>query len=147
MRDPRLLERKLVLQREFFCKYAFSSNLNLHQVIGIPSLVGEACLLLGSSLQPSELSSCNTFTGRSFNTFNTGINGVSSITGANALDIASIGLDGGLLTQDADLVTAAFGRIHSEVVVQSGVKVDGIRADGSFGQHSGIIYNGNYGKD
>ena len=104
-------------------------------------------MLLGSTLQPTELTSCNTFTGRSFNTFNTGINGVSSITGANALDISSIGLDKGLLNQDATLVSSAFDRIHAEVVVQSGVKVDGIRADGSFGQHSGIIYNGNYGKD
>ncbi|KAJ3548404.1 hypothetical protein NM688_g5302 [Phlebia brevispora] len=116
-------------------------------VIGIPGFVGEACLLLGDSLLPTELGNCTKFTGRSFATFETGINGVSAITGANALDIASIGLDEGLLTQNVTLISDAFDRVHAEVVVQNAVKADGIRADGSFGQHTGIIYNGNYGKD
>ncbi|KAF7791830.1 hypothetical protein EIP86_002854 [Pleurotus ostreatoroseus] len=116
-------------------------------VIGIPGFVGEACLLLGDSLLASELGNCTKFTGRSFATFETGINGVSAITGANALDIASIGLDEGLLTQNASLISSAFERVHAEVVVQNAVKADGIRADGSFGQHTGIIYNGDYGKD
>ncbi|KAI0365219.1 polysaccharide lyase family 8 protein [Pilatotrama ljubarskyi] len=116
-------------------------------VIGVPTIVGQACLLLGSSLTASELSSCQKFSGRSFATFDTGINGVSKITGANALDIASIGIDGGLLTQNATQVSAAFGRVHADAVIQNAIKADGIRADGSFGQHTGIIYNGNYGKD
>ncbi|KAI0778155.1 polysaccharide lyase family 8 protein [Trametes elegans] len=116
-------------------------------VIGVPTFVGEVCLLLGDSLTPSELASCQKFTGRSFATFDTGINGVSAITGANALDIASIGIDDGLLTQNATFVSAAFGRVHADAVIQNAVKADGIRADGSFGQHTGIIYNGNYGKD
>ncbi|KAH9849787.1 polysaccharide lyase family 8 protein [Lenzites betulinus] len=116
-------------------------------VIGVPTFVGEVCLLLGSSLTASELASCQKITGRSFATFDTGINGVSAITGANALDIASIGVDGGLLAQNATLVTAAFGRVHADAVIQDAIKADGIRPDGSFGQHTGIIYNGNYGKD
>ncbi|KAL7285291.1 hypothetical protein ACG7TL_000386 [Trametes sanguinea] len=116
-------------------------------VIGVPTFVGEVCLLLGNSLTASELGNCTKFTGRSFATFDTGINGVSAITGANALDIASIGIDEGLLTQNATLVSAAFGRVHADAVIQNAIKADGIRADGSFGQHTGIIYNGNYGKD
>ncbi|KAI0361658.1 polysaccharide lyase family 8 protein [Trametes cingulata] len=116
-------------------------------VIGVPTIVGETCLLLASSLTASELASCQKMTGRSFATFDTGINGVSKITGANALDIASIGIDEGLLTQNATLVSAAFGRVHADAVIQNAIKADGIRADGSFGQHTGIIYNGNYGKD
>lgn len=31
------------------------------------------------------------------------------------------------------------------MVIQNSIKADGIRADGSFGQHAGILYNGNYG--
>ena len=120
---------------------------SLWQVIGVPTFVGEVCLLLGDSLTTSELGNCTKMTGRSFATFDTGINGVSAITGANALDIASIGIDEGLLTQNATLIAAAFGRVHDDAVVQNAVKADGIRADGSFGQHTGIIYNGNYGKD
>ncbi|KZP04687.1 polysaccharide lyase family 8 protein, partial [Athelia psychrophila] len=33
------------------------------------------------------------------------------------------------------------------VVIHQTVSSDGIRPDGSFGQHVGILYNGNYGKD
>ncbi|OCH96194.1 polysaccharide lyase family 8 protein [Obba rivulosa] len=116
-------------------------------VIDIPNLVGEVCLLLNDSLTTSELGNCTKFTGRSYNTFQTGINGVSSITGANLLDIASIGIDEGLLTVNASLIMDAFNRIHADAVIQNATKADGIRADGSFGQHTGIIYNGNYGKD
>ncbi|KAI0322716.1 polysaccharide lyase family 8 protein [Amylostereum chailletii] len=116
-------------------------------VIRIPGLVGEVCLLLNDTLLSSELGNCTHMTSRSFATFETGINGVSNITGSNALDIASIGIDLGLLIVNETLLDQGLGRVHSEVVIQNGTKADGIRADGSFGQHSGIIYNGNYGKD
>lgn len=105
------------------------------------------CLLLSDSLTATELGNCTKMTGRSFATFDTGINGVSSITGANLQDIASIGLDEGLLTKNTTLIAAAFGRVHADAVIKNTVKADGIRTDGSFGQHTGIIYNGNYGKD
>ncbi|KAG6850522.1 hypothetical protein H0H93_012523 [Arthromyces matolae] len=85
--------------------------------------------------------------GRSYNTFQTGINGVSAITGANTLDISSIGIDLGLSTSNSTLVGDAYDRINAELTIKNGLKADGIRADGSFGQHTGIIYNGNYGKD
>ena len=122
-------------------------KLCLPQIIGVPTTVGEACLLLSDSLTATELGNCTKMTGRSFATFDTGINGVSSITGANLQDIASIGLDEGLLTKNTTLIAAAFGRVHADAVIKNTVKADGIRADGSFGQHTGIIYNGNYGKD
>ncbi|THH15976.1 hypothetical protein EW146_g4583 [Bondarzewia mesenterica] len=116
-------------------------------IILIPGFVGETCLLLNDTLSTTEMGNCTKMTGRAFATFDTGINGVSSITGSNTLDIASIGVDLGLLTVNETLLDNAFDRVHDEVVVQNTVKADGIRADGSFGQHSGIIYNGNYGKD
>ncbi|OBZ79153.1 Chondroitinase-AC [Grifola frondosa] len=97
-------------------------------VIGIPTFVGEVCLLLNNTLTPTELGNCTKFTGRSYATFETGING-------------------GLLTINATLLADAFGRVHADAVVQNATKADGIRADGSFGQHTGIVYNGNYGKD
>ncbi|GLB36184.1 putative polysaccharide lyase family 8, N terminal alpha-helical domain [Lyophyllum shimeji] len=84
---------------------------------------------------------------RAYNTFQTGINGVSAITGANTLDIASIGIDAGSLISNASLVSDAYSRIHDELAVKNELKVNGIRADGSFGQHAGILYTGNYGKD
>ncbi|KAI0043192.1 polysaccharide lyase family 8 protein [Auriscalpium vulgare] len=116
-------------------------------IILIPGFVGEVCLLLGESLTVSELANCTHITGRAYATFESGINGVSSITGSNTLDIASVGIDMALLTVNSSVIGDAFSRVHSEVIVENAVKSDGIRADGSFGQHAGILYNGNYGKD
>ncbi|TFK77066.1 polysaccharide lyase family 8 protein [Pluteus cervinus] len=115
-------------------------------VILIPAWVGQVCLLLGDSLLSSEVDGCLKMTGRSYNTFTTGIHGVSAITGANTLDIASIGIDLSLFSSNPSLLAEAYTRVHQELAVKDGVKVDGIRSDGAFGQHSGILYNGNYGE-
>ncbi|KAJ7788237.1 polysaccharide lyase family 8 protein [Mycena olivaceomarginata] len=116
-------------------------------IILIPTWVGQVCLSLGNSLTSSELAGCTRITGRAYNTLKTGINGVSTITGANLLDIASVGIDLGLLQGNTSLVTDGYAAVHSDLVFQDAVKADGIRADGSFGQHTGLLYNGAYGKD
>ncbi|KAJ6578036.1 polysaccharide lyase family 8 protein [Mycena capillaripes] len=116
-------------------------------IILIPTWVGQVCLNLGDSLTPSELAGCARITGRAYNTFQTGINGVSAITGANLLDIASIGIELGLLLGNSSMVADGYTAIHGDLVFQDAVKADGIRPDGSFGQHEGLLYNGAYGKD
>ncbi|KAF9056198.1 polysaccharide lyase family 8 protein [Panaeolus papilionaceus] len=116
-------------------------------IILIPGWVGQVCLLLADTLSVDEAAACQRITARAYNTFNTGIVGVSAITGANTLDIASIGIDLGIFIRNLTLLNEAFGRVHDEMTVKNGIKADGIRADGSFGQHAGILYNGNYGKD
>jgi hypothetical protein len=63
------------------------------------------------------------------------------------LDVAKIGIDVALLASNTSLIAEAYGRINDEVVIESGVMIDGIKPDGSFGQHGGLLYNGNYGKD
>ena len=118
------------------------------QIIGIPELVGEACLLVGADvLTDSQVGNCTNILGRAFGTFGRNVNGLGFLTGANTLDVAKIGIDSGLLVDNATIIADGYSRIHNEVVVQNATKADGIRADGSFGQHGGIIYNGNYGKD
>ncbi|KAI0651821.1 chondroitin AC/alginate lyase [Trametes meyenii] len=117
-------------------------------IIGIPELVGEACLLVGANaLTDPQVNNCTHITTRAFGTFGQHVNGLGTLTGANTLDVAKIGIDSGLLINNASILTDGYARIHSEVVVQNATKADGIRPDGSFGQHGGIIYNGNYGKD
>ncbi|TFK90255.1 polysaccharide lyase family 8 protein [Polyporus arcularius HHB13444] len=117
-------------------------------IIGIPESVGEACLLVGeNNLSPTQVSNCTNILDRAFGTFGRNVNGLGFLTGANTLDVAKIGIDSGLLTSNATLIADGYQRIHNEVVVQNATKADGIRVDGSFGQHGGIIYNGNYGKD
>ncbi|KAJ7629648.1 polysaccharide lyase family 8 protein [Mycena polygramma] len=116
-------------------------------IILIPTWVGQVCLSLGESLSASELAGCARMTRRAYNTLQTGINGVSAITGANLLDIASVGIDLGLLQGNTSLVADGYAAVHGDLVFQDAVKADGIRSDGSFGQHAGLLYNGAYGKD
>lgn len=92
----------------------------------------------------TQVNNCTHILVRSYGTFD---HGFGYTTGANTLDISKIGIDSGLLINNASMLTDGYARIHREVIVENAVKADGIRPDGSFGQHGGIIYNGNYGKD
>ncbi|KAG1833845.1 polysaccharide lyase family 8 protein [Suillus variegatus] len=116
-------------------------------VILIPEFVSQSCLLLNSTLTPTQLGNCTHITLRAYGTFDHYVNGIGYITGSNALDLAKIGIDEGLLVVNISMIVDAFTRIHETVVIEQPVGSDGIRPDGSFGQHLGIIYNGNYGKD
>ncbi|GJE86084.1 polysaccharide lyase family 8 protein [Phanerochaete sordida] len=116
-------------------------------IILIPNLVAQTCLLVADNITDTQHGNCSHITGRSYGTFDHSINGAGILTGANLLDVARIGIDGGLLNFNTTGLTDAYRRIHGEVVIENATRADGIRADGSFGQHTGIIYNGNYGKD
>ena len=113
------------------------------QVIGAPVLIGDSCLFIGTSaLTSSQLGNCTRILERSFATFGSG---KSFLAGANILDIAKTGIAWGLLANNASAVADGYARVHAEAVVHDSLRADGIRGDGSFGQHEGIIYNGNYG--
>lgn len=128
-----------------FLELTYHHSSSLFKVILVPKLVDESCLLFNASLSPSEFSSCASISARSYDTFYNGSK--TYLSGANILDVAKIGIDVALLTTNATLITEAYGRINAEVVIEPGIKVDGIKPDGSFGQHTGLLYNGNYGKD
>lgn len=134
--DAWLLEPELVCQCQscILLYIVVCSYDDLPKVVLIPTWVGQVCLLLGDSLTASERLGCSTMTGRAYATFQTGINGVKAITGANTLDIASIGIDLGLSTLNTTLVSDAYAKVHSELSIKDGIKADGIRADGSFGK-------------
>ncbi|KAF7436853.1 hypothetical protein PC9H_003686 [Pleurotus ostreatus] len=110
----------------------------------IPELSSATCLLLNNTLTSTQLSNCTHITLRAYGTFT---RNPTFLAGANTLDVAKVGIDQALLTSNVSLMTDAYSRVHRELVIQNAIKADGIRADGSFGQHAGILYNGNYGKD
>ncbi|RDB19287.1 Chondroitinase-AC [Hypsizygus marmoreus] len=110
-------------------------------VILIPQFVGEACLLLNDTLSETQRQSFVRMAKRSYEYK------VGSMTGANALDIARIGMDQALLTGDVALLADAYARSHKALVIADHARADGIRADGAFGQHDGLLYNGKYGSD
>ncbi|KAK0208322.1 chondroitin AC/alginate lyase [Desarmillaria ectypa] len=114
-------------------------------VIGVPQMVVDACLIMGRKGLPEDVANhYMSMAVRSYEVFNRPMN---YMTGANILDVSKIGIDAGLLSSNETLVADAYGRIHREVIIKNVVTVDGIRSDGSFGQHDGLLYNGNYGKD
>ncbi|KIJ43946.1 polysaccharide lyase family 8 protein [Sphaerobolus stellatus SS14] len=116
-------------------------------VIGVSRPVSQVCLLLSTSnLSSTQQSNCSNIPLRSYSVFHRATK-PSFLAGANTLDIASIGISGGLLTNNASGIQEAYGFVHNEVQVQVGFEKDGILPDGSFAQHAGILYNGNYGKD
>ena len=101
-------------------------------------------MLFNSSLNTTQVNSCTSISARAYGTF---YQGKSFLTGANILDVAEIGVDLALLSSNETLITEAYGRINAEIVIEPGIMVDGIKPDGSFTQHAGLLYNGNYGKD
>jgi len=54
-------------------------------------------------------------------------------------------MDQALLTGNVQLLADAYNKAHSELRIENEVRGDGIRPDGAFGQHDGMLYNGNYG--
>lgn len=109
-------------------------------VIRIPQLVGQSCLLLGTdNLSESQLTNCVRIASRSYQ--------YPGLTGSNLLDISRIGMDQALLMGDIELLMDAYQKAHSELKIVNSVMSDGICADGTFAQHAGMLYNGNYGKD
>ncbi|KAK0198423.1 polysaccharide lyase family 8 protein [Armillaria mellea] len=112
-------------------------------VIGVPQLVVDVCLIMGTDiLSEADESHCMLMSTRSYGAF---ARHASYMTGANILDVAKIGIDAGLLSSNQSFVADAYSKIHQELLIKDGIMVDGIRSDGSFGQHGGLLYNGNYG--
>ncbi|KAJ1303056.1 hypothetical protein OPQ81_011257 [Rhizoctonia solani] len=119
-------------------------------VIQVPTQSGKACTLLLPELRDFELANCTLITSRAYAPFYR-VPRPGYLSGANIIDIAVIGISAGLMENNgagnATRIAHAYEQVHGEVIIQSSDRVDGIKPDGSFQQHRGIIYNGNYGKD
>ncbi|KAH8823240.1 polysaccharide lyase family 8 protein [Flagelloscypha sp. PMI_526] len=117
-------------------------------IILIPRRVGQTCLLMKGTLSPTQLSNCTTITKRAAGNLYHPIRNVASLTGANLLDVAGIAIDGGIHSGNISQISDAYFKIHTD---PTGERIsdtsDGIKVDGAFGQHDGLLYNGNYGHD
>ena len=51
-----------------------------------------------------------------------------------------IGIDLALLSANSSLMAEAYERVHKELAFQPITKYDGMRPDGSFSQHAGLLY-------
>ncbi|KAB5588550.1 hypothetical protein CTheo_8008 [Ceratobasidium theobromae] len=119
-------------------------------VIQVPTRSGKACTLLRSDLTDSELANCTLIASRAYAPFYRDPQ-PGYVSGANIIDMAVIGISAGLLENNAkgnaSRIADAYGRVHGQVIIQDQDGVDGIKPDGSFQQHIGVLYDGNYGKD
>jgi len=111
----------------------------------MPGLVGNTCLILNEDLTEFQLLSCRTQLARAYVRIDGDPNGaMGPMTGANMLDVASIGVSLSILNSDPELMMEAIQRYYKEVEHTAGI-LDGIKVDGAFMQHSGQILTGSYG--
>ncbi|KAI8367000.1 chondroitin AC/alginate lyase [Choanephora cucurbitarum] len=118
-----------------------------NQLIGIPSAIGDTCLLLRNELNESQKKRCITIQARAFAKVTSMTQAISVLTGANLLDVADIGITLAMFKDDLEMLKTALEAFYDGVTISETTAGDGIQADGSFIQHKGILYNGNYGKD
>ncbi|GAA5809430.1 hypothetical protein MFLAVUS_002838 [Mucor flavus] len=117
------------------------------QVISVPGTVGDICLLLKSKLNIDQLASCSRIQARAFAKVTRNLRTISVLTGANLLEVSSIGINLALLNEDSAMLKVALDAFYDGVFINPTPAGDGIQSDGSFMQHAGLLYNGNYGKD
>lgn len=119
----------------------------ISNVILVPTFVGKACVLLRDELSASQYGNCTLVTARAYTPFYRNPQ-PDYVSGANIIDMSVVGILAGILENNkagnASRIADAYQRVHDQVTVQSNDKVDGIKPDGSFQQHTGIIYDGKH---
>ncbi|KAL1873622.1 hypothetical protein VTK73DRAFT_809 [Phialemonium thermophilum] len=118
------------------------------QAILIPQLCSTACLLVKSAnLTESQRAGCKRIPDRAYQLRDQSYGTGGFMTGANAVLVMQNSVSLALFTDNATVLQDAFDRAMAVMTFADTTKQDGIHRDGSFLQHTGILYNGNYGKD
>lgn len=103
-------------------------------------------MLLNNTLTPSQARNCSHIATRPYSPFYRPV-ARDYLAGANILDMSKIAIDHAVRLLNITLLEEAYGWVHDQMRISPGISVDGIKPDGSFAQHHGLLYNGNYGKD
>ncbi|KAK4511950.1 uncharacterized protein ATC70_003949 [Mucor velutinosus] len=117
------------------------------QMILMPKLISNTCVLLKSNLTTTQRGNCTLVSQRVYNRIDTDVLGIGPMTGANMLDAATSVLNLGLLTDNETLARDALNHFYNQTTITPGTGVDGVKVDGSYLQHFAQLYTGNYGKD
>ncbi|PMB71517.1 Chondroitinase-AC [Beauveria bassiana] len=108
----------------------------------IPQLSSTACLLARDGhLSQEQHKGCIRLTERTYDNIDRSYGTGGNLTAANS----AVSL--GLFTNNVTIVESAMKRAFSVMTFSDEAMQDGIHRDGSFLQHDGVLYNGNYGKD
>ncbi|OAA69683.1 polysaccharide lyase family 8 protein [Cordyceps fumosorosea ARSEF 2679] len=118
------------------------------QAILIPQLSSTACLLArDGSLSQEQREGCVRLTKRTYDNIDLSYGTGGNLTASNVVLVLQSAVSLGLFTSNATIVESAMDRAFSVMTFSDSAGQDGIHRDGSFLQHDGILYNGNYGKD
>ncbi|KAF3070004.1 Chondroitinase-AC [Trichoderma lentiforme] len=118
------------------------------QAILIPQLCSTACLLVkDANLTETQRAGCERIPNRAYalrdGTYGTG----GRMTGANMVLVMQNSVTLALFTDNSTILSDAMIRAMSVMTFVDTPGDDGIHRDGTFLQHDGLLYNGNYGKD
>ncbi|CAO0793159.1 unnamed protein product [Mucor circinelloides] len=117
------------------------------QMILMPKLISNTCILLKSNLTTTQRGNCTLVSQRVYNRIDTDVLGIGPMTGANMLDSATSALNLALLTDNETLARDALNHFYNQTIITPGTGIDGVKIDGSYLQHFAQLYTGNYGKD
>ncbi|KAL7936407.1 polysaccharide lyase family 8 protein [Trichoderma chlorosporum] len=118
------------------------------QAILIPQLCSTACLLVkDANLTDTQRAGCGRIPYRAYalrdGTYGTG----GRMTGANMVLVMQNSVTLALFTDNSTILSDSMTRAMSVMTFTDTAGEDGIHRDGTFLQHDGLLYNGNYGKD
>ncbi|KAG2172701.1 hypothetical protein INT43_000048 [Umbelopsis isabellina] len=108
-----------------------------YNVIGVPKIAGPACSLLLDQLNSTEVAGCSRILARAYNI-------IPQETAANLLDVSIGGIYYGVVSNNATVLSTTFNAGNTGLAISS-AHADGIKVDGSFFQHSGLLASGSYG--
>ncbi|OAQ80852.1 polysaccharide lyase family 8 [Purpureocillium lilacinum] len=118
------------------------------QAILIPQLCSTACLLLkDANLTESQNAGCARIPRRSYDLRDGSYGTGGKLTAANVVLVMQNSVNLALYTNNATMLADAYSRTMKTMTFADTPKQDGTHRDGTFLQHVGILYNGNYGKD
>lgn len=122
---------------DFWLRSDFQNPNWWHNQIGVPQLLGNLMLLVGSDATAAQLDKAVSILKRST---------LKGMTGANLVWMARNQVVRGCLENAPAVMVEAFNAIWNEIHIAA-PKGEGIQSDWSFHQHGQVLYNGGYGAD
>ncbi|KAK5996848.1 Chondroitinase-AC-like protein [Cladobotryum mycophilum] len=118
------------------------------QGILLPQLVSQACLLVkDGNLTESQRAGCERIPRRAYDLRDQPFGTGGYMTGSNMVLVMQNSISLALFIDNSTILADGFNRAMAVMTFSDDAKEDGIHRDGTFLQHKGILYNGNYGKD
>jgi chondroitin AC lyase len=132
-RDNPALTRAINLALNHWLQHDYQNPNWWWNQIGVPQVVGECLILLAPDISADHRARAVQILKRS---------AWEKWTGQNLVWGIQNQIYRGLISDDPQLITEAYARMHQEVSITS---AEGIQSDYSFHQHGTLLYNGSYG--